>query len=58
MTITTKSGDQDEKTTYEVKGTAGTAWSVGCLAVALLAFVAVIAVLALPIAALYRLIMG
>ena len=57
MTIkTTSKGDKPQ--TYEVKGPIAAAWSLGCLAIALLAFAAIVAVLALPIAALFRLIHG
>jgi len=48
----------EEPQTYEVNGPVSAAWSLGCLAIALLAFAAIIAVLALPIAALFRLIHG
>ncbi len=57
MTIKTTSKDE-EPTTVEVNGPVATAWSLGCLAITLLAFAAIIAVLALPIAALFRLIHG
>jgi hypothetical protein len=48
----------EEPQTVEVNGPIAAAWSLGCLAIALLAFAAIIAVLALPIAALFRLIHG
>ncbi len=57
MTIRTKA-EGDKPQTYEINGPVAAAWSLGCLAIALLAFAAIIAVLALPIAALFRLIHG
>ncbi len=57
MTIKT-TNDAGEPQTYEVNGPVTIAWSLGCLAIALLSFAAIIAVLALPIAALFRLIHG
>ncbi len=57
MTIkTTPKGEEPQ--TVEVNGPVVAAWSLGCLAVTLLAFAAILAVLALPIAALFRLIHG
>ncbi len=57
MTIKTKA-EGDNPQTYEINGPVTIAWSLGCLAIALLSFAAIIAVLALPIAALFRLIHG
>ncbi len=57
MTIKTKAEDK-KPTSYEVNGPLAAAWSLGCLTITLLAFAAIIAVLALPIAALFRLIHG
>ncbi len=57
MTIKTRD-DEGKTETMEVGGPVAAAWSLGCLAIALLAFAAIIAVLALPIAALFRLIHG
>ena len=57
MTIKTTDRNKEPQT-YEIHGPAAAAWSLGCLAIALLAFAAIIAVLALPIAALFRLIHG
>jgi len=57
MTIKTKAEGKNPQT-YEINGPVSAAWSLGCLAIALLAFAAFVAVLALPIAALFRLIHG
>ena len=57
MTIKTKA-EGKKPTSYEVNGPVSAAWSLGCLTITLLAFAAFVAVLALPIAALFRLIHG
>jgi hypothetical protein len=57
MTIKTKAEGKKPQT-YEVNGPITIAWSLGCFAIALLAIAAIVAVLALPIAALFRLIHG
>jgi len=57
MTVKT-TNDAGEPQINEVNGAFAAAWSLGCLAIALLAFAAIIAILALPIAALFRLIHG
>jgi hypothetical protein len=57
MTIKT-TNDAGKPETHEVNGPIVAAWSIGCLAITVLAFAAIIAVLALPIAALFRLIHG
>ncbi len=57
MTIkSTTKGDNPQ--TYNMDGLATAALSLGCLALILLAVAAIVAVLALPIAALFRLIHG
>ncbi len=57
MTIKTTK-DTEKPQIHEVNGLITIAWSIGCFAIALLAVAAIIAVLALPIAALFRLIHG
>ncbi len=57
MTIKT-TNDAGKPQTHAVNGPITVAWSIGCLSLALLVFAAIIAVLALPIAALFRLIHG